>query len=209
MLIHTGTQVRLLNETTSSAGSSTREGSVQSDSILVTLFVNSVTSGTLSVTVRTLTDNGKEVDIISFPTINAPTTDLLLKKSGVTMQRFLVTASYSGVCDYEIYVRAMSGAGESSVRVLGSANLETSAETVTSSPGILIPAALTDRNGLTLLNYAGTGTLFVSEDIAKLPSEAWPIPAGGGWSLDIAAGVTIYAVSDSGALDVRIAQSGG
>lgn len=209
MLIHTGTQVRLVNEVTTSAGASIREGSVQSDSILVTLFVNSVTSGTLTVTVNTLTDNGKEVDIISFPTISAPTTDLLLKKSGVTMQRFKVTATYTGVCDYEVYVRAMNGAGESSVRIIGSSNLETSAVTVTSTPSILVPAALTDRNGLSLLNYQGAGNLFISESLAKLVTDAWPIAPGGGWSLDIAAGVVIYAVSDGAALDVRIAQSGG
>jgi hypothetical protein len=209
MLIQTGTQERIIAEATASAGSSVREGSVNSDSILCTLFVNSVTSGTLTVTVVTLTDSGKEVDIINFPVVAAPTTNLLLKKSGVTMQRFKVTASYSGICDYEVYVRAMAGAGESSVRQLGSANLETDATTVTSVPGVLIPAALTDRNGLSILNYAGTGILFVSESLAKLPTQAWPIPEGGGWSLDIAAGVTIYAVSDSGNLDVRIAQSGG
>lgn len=209
MLINTGTQERLLAEVTTSAGSTIREGSIKSDALLVTLFTNSVTSGTLSVSVRTLTDTGKEVDVINFPTLSAPTTDLLLKKSGVSMQRFKVIATYTGSCDYEIYVRAIEGAGESSVRVIGAANLETDAIVVTTSPSILIPAALEDRSGISILNYAGGGTLFVTEDSGKLTARSWPIPSGGGWSLDVAAGVVIYAQTDSGVLDVRLAQSGG
>ena len=118
-------------------------------------------------------------------------------------------ATYTGVCEYEVYVRAIEGAGESNVRILGSAELETSQSTVTTTAAVLIPAALEDRNGISILNYSGTGTLFLSEDISKLPGQAWPVPPGGGWSLDIASGVTIYAVSSSGSLDVRIAQSGG
>ena len=209
MILHPGTQERLLKEITVGAGTASKEGSIQSDSLLVTVWVDSITSGNLVVTVSTLTDNGKEVNIITFPTLSAPTTSLLLKKSGVSMQRFKVTATYSGVCEYEVYVRAIEGAGESSVKIIGSAALETSATTVTTVPGVLVPAALVDRNGLSILNYGGGGTLFISESLAKLTTQAWPVQAGGGWSLDIQAGVTIYAVSSSGSLDVRIAQSGG
>lgn len=209
MLIHPGVQERLVKEITVGAGTTSKEGSIQSDSLIATLWVDSVTSGSLTVTVSTLTDVGKEIDVITFPAITAPTTNLLLKKSGVSMQRFKVTATYTGVCEYEIYIRAIEGAGESSVKIVGSADLETSAATVTTTPAVLIPAALIDRNGLSILNYSGGGTLFISEDSAKLPLQAWPIAEGGGWSLDIASGVTIYAVSSSGSLDVRIAQSGG
>lgn len=209
MLIHPGTQCRLISETTAQAGTTSKEGSLQSDSLLATLWVDSITSGTLSVTVYTLTDEGKEAELISFPSISAPTTSLLLKKSGVSLQRFRVEATYTGACTYEVYVRAVESAGESSVRILGSAALETSSETVTTTAGVLIPAALEDRTGISILNYTGVGTLFLSEDISKLPAQAWPVPPGGGWSLDIASGVTIYAVSSSGSLDVRIVQSGG
>lgn len=209
MLIHPGTQCRLIDETTSAAGTTSKEGSIQSDALLVTLWVDSVTSGSLSVKVYTLTDTGKEAELISFPVISAPTTSLLLKKSGVSMQRFRVEATYTGSCQYEVYVRAIDSAGESNVRLLGSANLETDTATVTTTAAVLIPAALEDRNGVSILNYSGAGILFISEDITKLPARAWPVPSGGGWSLDIASGVTIYAVSSSGSLDVRIAQSGG
>lgn len=207
MIIQNGTQERILRESPQAAGSISREGSIQSDSLLATLWVDSVTSGALTVSVYTLTDNGKEVLLFSFPAISAGTTDLLLKKSGVSMQRFRVQATYTGACSYEVYVRAIEGAGESSVRVIGSASLLTSAETVTTTPGILIPAALTDRNGLTMKN-TGNAVMYVSESLAKLPSEAWPVGPGEVWSLDVGAGVSIYAVAASGSLDVRIAESG-
>ena len=156
-----------------------------------------------------MTDHGKEILLFKFPTLTAPTVDLQLKKSGVSMARFIVRAEYSGVCRYEIYVRAIEGAGESNVKIVGAAELQTSAVTVTETPGVLIPSTLTDRTGISILNYQGAGVLFVSEDISKLPEQAWPVPKGGGWSLDITAGVTLYAVSSSGDLDVRIAEAGG
>lgn len=208
MLITRGTQERILRESPTQAGSISREGSINSDSLLATLWVDAVTSGTLSVSVYTLTDNGKEVLLFSFPSISAGTTDLLLKKSGVSMQRFRIQATYTGECSYEIYVRAIEGAGESNVKIIGSASLYTSSSPVTSTPAVLIPAALTDRNGMTIKNYSGGSTLFVSEDITKLPLDAWPITSGEVWSMDVGAGVTIYAVSASNPLDVRIAESG-
>jgi hypothetical protein len=208
LIIHPGVQCRILQEVTLAAGVTSRDGSIQSDALLVSLWVSSVTSGTLSVKVYTLTDDGREVELISFPTVSAPTTSLLLKKSGVSLQRFRVEATYTGICEYEIYVRAIESAGDSSVRLLGAAQLETSAISVTTTPAVLLPASLEDRNGISVLNYSGAGTLFLSEDISKLPAQAWPVPPGGGWSLDVTAGVTIYAVSSSGSLDIRVAQSG-
>jgi hypothetical protein len=209
MLIETGTQVRLVNETTNGPGSTSIEGSIKSDSLVATLWVDSLASGSLDVSVYTLTDEGKEVLLFSFPSITGPSTLLLLRKSGVSLQRFRVVATYTDVCSYEIYIRATEGSGESSVRILGSAALETDSIEVTTTPDVLVPSALVDRSGLSLLNYSGGGILYISEDITKLPARAWPVQAGGGWSLDIAAGVTIYAVSSAGTLDVRIAQSGG
>lgn len=207
-MIHPGTQELLISEVTQGSGSTSKDGVIQSDSLLCTLWVDQVSSGTLDVSVYTMTDFGKEVLLFSFPTISAPTTNLLLKKSGISMARFRVVATYTGGCTYEIYVRAIEGAGESNVRILGSGQLQTSAATVTETPAVLIPSSLVDRNGISFLSYSGTGILFISEDISKLPDQAWPVYPGGGWSLDITAGVTLYAVSSAGTLDIRIAQSG-
>src|SRR5258707_822681 len=111
MLIHVGTQERLLTETTIGSGVTSREGSIASDSLIATLWVDSVTSGSLTVSCYTLTDVGKEVLLFTFPVVSAPTTNLLLKKSGVSLQRFRIQATYTGICSYEIYIRAVEGLG--------------------------------------------------------------------------------------------------
>ena len=209
MLIHPGTQERVIKEVTVGAGQTTKEGSIQSDSLLVSLWVDSVTSGDLTLTVVTLTGEGKESDeIISFPTVSAGTLKLLLKKAAISLQRFKVIVNYTGVCEYEVYVRAVEGSGEASVRIIGPAELVTSAEIVTVTPGVLLAPSLTDRQGLIIKNFQGTGILYVSEDQAKLPDQAWPITPGETFFLDVASGVTLYAVSSSGDLDVRIAEAG-
>lgn len=209
MLIHADTQERLLVETTTGAGSTSRQGSISSDSLLATLWVDSISSGTLSVSVYTLTDNGKQVLLFSFPDITAGSTDLLLKKAGVSMQRFLVVANYTGVCSYEIYIRAITGAGESSTKLVGAANLQVTQTTVGTSAQVLIPSSLTDRSGLVIRNWSSTGNLYVSDSLANANTAvAYPIGPKEQLGLDVAAGAVIYAISDSGNLDIRIAEAG-
>lgn len=209
MLIETGTQVQLVSETTSGAGTTSRDGSIKSDSLVATLFVNSISPGaSLDVSVYTLTDTGKQVLLFSFPTVSGSTTSLLLKKAGISLQRFLVVTTYSGIVSYEIYIRAVGTAGESSTSILGSNSFTTDGISIGTSPTILIPDSLTDRNGLVIKNWKGGGNLFVSEDQTKLTSRAYPMAQGDAVAMDVGAGVTIYAVSDSGVIDVRIAQSG-
>ncbi len=210
MLINTGTQERLIAEATTAAGTTVREGSIRSDSVLVSLWVGSVTSGSLSVTVYTLTEEGKEVDIITFPVVGAPTVELLLRKSAVSLQRFRVAATYTGVCNYEIYVRAIEGAGESSTRILGSTNWATDQVTVGTSPMLLIASSLLDRNGVVLKNWSVTQNVFVAESSAKLvASKGYPLAPRDGLALDIAAGAEVWAVADAAGADIRLAESGG
>jgi hypothetical protein len=210
MLIHPGSQERLIAESPASAGSTSREGSIQSDSLLVTLWVDSVTSGSLTVTVYTLTDTGKEVGVISFPAVAAPTTQLLLRKSAISLQRFRVVASYTGGCSYEVYVRAIEGSGEASARILGSTNWRVSQETVGTTPVVLIAAALTDRQGVLVKNWSATANLFIGEDISKADSAVgYPLAPKDALALDIAAGAAVYGVSDVPGADVRIVEAGG
>jgi hypothetical protein len=109
-MLHPGVQERILAETTTAAGTTSKEGVIQSDSLLCTLWVDSVSSGSLDVSVYTLTDTGKEALLFSFPTALAATPSLVLRQSSVSMSRFIVRATYTGVCQYEVYVRAVSGA---------------------------------------------------------------------------------------------------
>lgn len=199
----------MLAETTVGAGSRVAQSSIQSDSLLATLWVSSVTSGNLSVSVYTLTDTGKEALLFTFPTVTAPTTNLLLKKSGISLQRFKVVATYSGICEYEVYVRAVEGAGESSARILGSDNWRVSQQDVTTSPGILISSTLTDRNGVLVKNWSQSSTIYLGEELAKADSSVgYPLGPRDAVAMDIAAGAEVYAVSDTGTADIRIIESG-
>lgn len=209
MLIHPGTQEKLIAESTSGAGTTSREGSIQSDSLVATLWVNSVTSGSLSVSVYTLTDTGKEVVLFSFPVLTATTVNLLLRKSGISLQRFRVAATYTGQCDYEIYIRAVEGAGESNSRISGASSFTTSQITIGTSPTILIASSLIDRQGLVIKNWGTGGDLFISESSGKLSGQAWPLGPKDALALDVSAGVDIFAVASTGTIDVRLAQAGG
>lgn len=210
MPIPSGTQDRFISEITTGPGSTIRESSVQSDSILVSVFVGSVTSGTLSVVIDTLTTDTHTANIITFPVINSGTANLLLRKSAATMQRFRITATYTGVCDYEVYVRAISSAGEGSTRILGSATWSTEQTIVGTSPTLLIPASLDDRNGIVIKNWSATANVYVAETSAKLlANRSYPLAARDGLALDIAAGAEVWIVSDTASTDVRFAQAGG
>lgn len=210
MLIHVGTQERVISETTSDAGVTVREGSIFSDSLLATLWVDSVTSGTLSITIYTLTDNGKEVALFSFPVIAAPTTNLLLKKSGVSMQRFRIAATYTGICQYEVYVRAIESSGESTAKILGNDNWKVSQETVGTVAQILIGAALVDRSGVLVKNWSTSQTIYLAETSIKTTTlVGYPLAPKDALAMDIAAGAAVYAISDAPSADVRIAEAGG
>lgn len=209
MLINVGTQERVLHESPTEAGSRSIEGSIRSDSLLATLWVDS-SAGDLTITIYTLTDAGKEVELFHFPTVSAGTTNLLLKKSGISLQRFRIQADYTDACSYEVYIRAVQGAGESSTRILGSSDWRVSQQNVGTTPQILIAASLEDRNGVLVKNWDDTGTLWIGESLAKAdPSVGYPLAPKDALALDIAAGAAVYAVGSEAVVDVRFAESGG
>lgn len=228
MLIHTGVQERVISEVTAGAGSTVREGSVQSPAILVTLWVSSVSSGTLDVDVYTLTDTGKEALLFSFPTQSGPTVELQLQKSGPLVQRFRVVATYTGICDYEVYVRATQSAGTQDVNILGQpidvtvvggevdveiqppSEWETSQATVTDTAALLIAAAIADRKGILIKNWSTDTDVFLGESLlAANSASGYPLSARDAIALDLAAGSTVYAVAETGeTADIRIVQAG-
>lgn len=210
MLIHEGTQERLLAEAPTGAGTTAKEGSIASDTLLVSLWVDSIAAGDLTVKVYTLTSEGKQVETISFPVLTAGTTDLLLKKSAISLQRFKVVATYTGACSYEIYARAIS-AGETNARILGSAAWSVNQSTIGITPQLLIAAAINDRRGLIIKNNSTLNqTVYVGESLASATvANGFPIIAGESFAVDLESGAAIYAVSDIAGADVRYAQAGG
>lgn len=227
MLIHTGVQDRVIQEVTTGAGTTSREGSVQSPALLASLWINSISSGTLTVNVYTLTDSGKEDLLFSFPVLAAPSIALRLQKSSETMQRFRVEAVYTGICDYEVYIRATESGGTQDVNILGQpidvnvvggdinvtivppSEWSTSQVTVTSTPALLIAAAISDRKGILIKNWSTDTDVFIGESLAAATSLlCYPLSARDAVALDLTAGSSVYAATASGTADIRIVQAG-
>lgn len=208
LLLHPGVQYLVLNESPTVSGTTSREVNIQSDAILVTLFAQSVT-GTLDVNVYATTDGGEQALLFSFPQLSAATSNLLLRRSSVATARIKVEVIYSQACSYRIHARAVSS-GSGDTRILGSETLEVSQLPVGTTPIVLIPSALEDRRGLIIKNWSSTQTVYIAETQAKATSSVgWPLLPKDSLAMDVAAGVTIWIVSDAPGADIRIAESGG
>lgn len=196
----------VMNLVTTSAGTRIEYFSVEADSVLISLFAE-VVSGTLDVSVYTLTEEGKELQVITFPTLNAPTSELLLKKAAAVMSRIKVVATYSGASTFEVRARAI-GAGETSVKILGASQAKASQLTVGIIPTPLFPVSLTDRAGMIVKNNGTTAILYIGYSIAETASGiGYPIGPGESLGIDLGSGSTIYGRASTGTIDVRLMES--
>lgn len=191
-----------------SAGVITQDLSIQSDAALFFLWINS-TGGNLTVEVFALTGDGKQVSLLTFPTTNQPTTELIQKRTGTTSTRLRVVVTHTADCDIELSARAVS-TGSSDTRILGGATLKVSQHTVNSVVSLLVPASLVDRAAIAIKNWSTSGTIYVAETQAKAnQGQGWPIGPKDALGLDVQAGVELYARAVDGPCDIRIIESGG
>jgi hypothetical protein len=192
-----------------SAGTITKDLSIQSDAALFLLWVNS-TAGDITVEVFGILDaDGREVLLASFPKVNTPSTEILQKRTGTAPTRLRVRVTHTGACDFELSARAVS-TGSSDTRILGGASLKVSKKTVNSSPTLLVPSSLVDRTAIAIKNWSSSGTIYIGETIAKAnQNNGWPIGPKDALGLDIQAGVELYATAVDGPCDIRIIESGG
>lgn len=204
-----GKIITVLDQTETGAATRISKFTIDSDSILVSLFVESLTSGTLDVEVWTETEEGKELRVIAFPTITSVTTELILRKAAACMSRVYVKVVNTGACTYEVRARGIT-AGELSVRIQGASQGSASSTTVTTTPAPLIPVNLNERSALIIKNFNdSTGTLFIGFTLAEATvADGYPIRPTESLGIDIESGTSIYAVSDTGTVDVRLLQAG-
>jgi hypothetical protein len=181
---------------------------IDSDSVLLSLFVSSLASGNLDVVAYTFAEAGKEAEIITFPTIVAPTSELLLRKAAATLSNIRVVVTATGLATFDLRAKAIS-AGESSVKIVGAADLITDQLTVGNTPTSLIATSLTDRLGLVIRNWSSTDTLYIGETALKATTSAgYPIAPGESLGIDIQAGQSLFGTADPTSVDLRIMQAG-
>ncbi len=181
----------------------------EADAVLLSLYVASVSSS-ITVSIYTQTEDGKDVLRGSFPVISAPTANIVLKKAADIISQCRVEVVTDDAADFELYAKAVSGA-ESSVRVLGSDSARASQKDVAAAPTLLIPASLNDRAGLIFRNNNGLGGAIIY--IGFTPSEVdaavgYPLLAQESLAMDVSSGVSIYGQSSVGTSDLRIIEAG-
>jgi hypothetical protein len=211
MAINPGRAEQVVRETTTGPGTTVRDGSILADSLLISVWIPSVTSGNLTVTVYNLTDFGDEVELMTFPTISGPTTDIYLRKLKLSSSNYRVRAVYTGTCTYEIQAKAITGSGETTVTLTGNTSWVVGQATIGSTVQLLIPAALNERKGIIIKNYSTGGqVVFVGESTTSAtPAKGWPIPPNESFAVDLTSGAEIYIVSTATGADIRYAQAGG
>lgn len=208
MLLKTGLQELVIREATVAAGTTIKDISVQSDAVLALLWINSI-SGSLTLTVYGILDNGKQIPVVELVPATTPTPIIIQKRSGLVPTRLRVVASYTGAVNYEVSLRAIN-AGIVDTRVVGAGTLTVQQNNVNHVPKVLIAASNSDRSAIAIKNWSTSGTIYIGESISKTnQAKGWPIGPKDALGLDIQAGVTIYAVSDGAVCDIRIIESGG
>jgi hypothetical protein len=209
MILKTGLQEIVLRSAPTTSGVLTKDISIQSDAALFLLWVNS-TAGDITVEIYGILDSdNREVLLATLPKVNAPSTEILQKRTGTAPTRLRVKVTHTGACDFELSARAVS-TGSSDTRILGGATLKVSKKTVNSVASLLVPASLVDRTAIAIKNWSSSGTIYIGETVAKANiNNGWPIGPKDALGLDIQAGVELYAIAVDGPCDIRIIESGG
>jgi len=210
--ISNGVQLSVLRREETTAGNADISFDVQSDSLLTTLFAE-VLVGTLDVGVYAITQGGPsdsslahEVLLYSFPTINAPLTDLLIQTAAATTARVRIKATWTGACKFDVQARAING-GTSKTQVVTANTVNTDQITINAGPAqVLIPPALIDSIGWQVRNWSSNGAIvYVSETASKaVPALGYPLGPGDVLSISVKGGQTWYASASINGADLRI-----
>lgn len=191
-------------------GTYVQKMALNAETVLVTFFVETVTSGTVKLKVYTYSDpmqESEEALIVEFPEITSPSTELLLRKSAIASGWLRFEVEHNGTASYKVYAKGLS-LGETNARILSAEGGEASQLTVGTSTQPIVNSTLTDRTGLIIKNYGGPGVLFIGYSPAEAtPQTGYPLASGESMGMDVAAGVVVYGVGST-SIDVRILQNG-
>jgi len=216
MKLQKGVQQSLIRRDAMVSGSADVQFETLSDSLLVTLFAE-VLTGTLDVSIWAITVGGpadstpaQEIKLFSFPTISAPSTDLLIQTAAAVTQRLRIKATWIGAAKFDVQARAIDG-GTSKSQVITAGALVMDKVTINAgAPQILIPFSLTESVGFLVKNWSSNGAVvYVAETTAKAtPSLGFPIAPGDTFDVSVKAGQAYYASSSINGADLRIIKGG-
>lgn len=198
----------IIEEAPTAGGTKVETFSIHSGSVMVSVFARTV-DASLQVTIYTYGDNEDEdLEIITFPALSAPTTNMLLKKSSLTLNKIKVVVTYTGACDYTILARGIESA-DSTVSIAGANSASASQKDVGVTALELIPASLLDRKGLILRNNSETAIVYIGYTEAEATiANGFPLYAKDAIPVDVEAGVDVWAISTEAATDIRIMEAG-
>lgn len=202
------TSMPLLEGAPTAAGVTEKKFVLEADTMLISLYVAEITSGQLDVELYTVGRDGHELQVVKFPSITGPTTELLMKKAAVALSNMRLVVTYTGACRYSIIGKGLS-LGETSVDILAPTQIVASQLTLTTTPTAIIPLSLEDRKGVVIKNNSDKKILYVGGTLSEANSTTgWPISPGETLAADVAAGQTIYGVASDNTVDVRILEAG-
>jgi len=209
-----GTEEKIADRTEPAAGSHSVVLSTHSDTILITLFMSSITSGTFDLKIYAREDEDLETDakeslLFQFPQLTAATTDILLRRASITTSKIRVEATFTDACSYEIWARGINS-GLVDTKIVGAGTLKMSQTTIGTTAAVILAASLLDRAGIVIKNNNTSGILYLGATAGEATTgDGFPIDPGGTFSVDLSAGQEVYGVADSGTIDVRISEAGG
>ena len=204
-----GKTILVMGESPNGAGSLSRIFTLDSDTFQTSLFVSSI-SGSLTITLSTITGEGKEKEVITYSPVTSPSTELDLKRAVSAMGVIKATAVFTGACSFELRAKGLSN-GQMSATIQSATTAKASQINISGTPAILLPAALVDRKGVIIKNN-GTGAhvLYLGFSQAQASTgTGYPLGKGEALALDVAPGAVIWAVSGNNTIDVRIIEAGG
>jgi hypothetical protein len=199
----------VMSEQPIAAGAVTKSFSLDADSAYISLFVSSIALGaSLTLAVRTITEDGKEFPVVTFPTVTSPSVELLIRKAVPALSILKLQATFTGACEFDVRARGI-GTGETSVKILGASDGRAAAITATTTPTPLFPTSLADRSGLIVRNNSNTTILYIGFSIAEATTaNGYPLGPQESLGIDLGAGETIYGTAESGSIDVRTIEAG-
>lgn len=216
MSLNKGVQKSVLSKNELSAGYDEVTLAVDTDSVLTTLFVESLT-GSLNVDVYAITVGGTgdstpphEVLLYSFPTITSPTANLLVQTAAAVTKKLRIKATWTGPAKFDVQARAIDG-GASKTQVITAGSIEMDQVTINSGPAqVLIPVSLVDEVGFLVKNWSSNGAVvYVAETAGKATtSKGFPLAPGDSFDVSVKAGQAYYATATIDGADLRIVKGG-